>query len=622
MTALLEHARQYLLHGLHPIPTCWAVDGRCGCGRGHEGRDVGKRPLISWEPFQHEAPHVDQVDEWWSRWPEANIATVTGAAPGIVMLDADGPEGLASLRSLRTPATTWLQKTGRAEGGWQQFFRHPRDGRRIGNRAGILPGLDVRGDGGFALLPPSLHVSGNRYTWLTSPDEMTLAELPDHVLQLLLTPPPAPVPASTNGAAEPFPEGQRNDQLYRLARSLVAKGLTAGAVTVALLEENRARCRPPLPEGEVREIATHATRQPDRPEFAAATSSSTTPASPDEVRPLGVGAGEFLARQYPPSETYIEGVLSSDGGGWVGGEEKLGKTYYSLDEAIGLCTGTAVCGRFAVPVRRRVFLLEEEDSPRRTQMRLRALLRGRGLDPDDPALQSDLDAWFRLEVWSGFTFDDKAKVAQLDAMIADFRPAVIYIDVLRKVTARDLNKAAEASGLLAILDDLRRRYGVVFRVLHHYRKAQGFRVSRGSQEIGGSFVLGAWAEQSLFFEPVGRKQGAVRVTVQAKDGPATPAFRLVIQSEGPAYAPTLVRLSTKDDEEGAGAEDLIIQAIASLPREDPLVGKPGVSIGALSDRLKKSAKTIKRGINRLIDDGRIKAVGQAAKNAVLYEISE
>jgi len=38
-------------------------------------------------------------------------------------------------------------------------------------------------------------------------------------------------------------------------------------------------------------------------------------------------------------------------------------------------------------------------------------------------------------VWEGFTFDDVAMVARLEATIADFRPAVVYVDVLRKVTA-------------------------------------------------------------------------------------------------------------------------------------------------------------------------------------------
>jgi RecA-family ATPase len=61
-------------------------------------------------------------------------------------------------------------------------------------------------------------------------------------------------------------------------------------------------------------------------------------------------------------EVYIDALLSSDGGGRIGGEEKLGKSYYALHEALSLALGLPVCGRFTVPARRRVLFVEEEDS--------------------------------------------------------------------------------------------------------------------------------------------------------------------------------------------------------------------------------------------------------------------
>jgi putative DNA primase/helicase len=246
MTPLAEAAREYRAMGLAPIPV---------------GRD--KRPLVKWREYQEEPPHPDQIDEWWSRWPEANIGCVTGPVSELVVLDADGPEGLASLTALGTPATTWLSVTGRVEGGWQQFFRHPGAGVTVRNRAGLRPKLDVRGNGGYVILPPSLHASGRRYRWLTSPGEIPLAPLPAPLLDLLLTPDAVPA-----GAVEGrIPAGQRNDTLYRLGRSLVAKGLPPSAVTVALIETNRVRCAPPLSEGDVRVISDHVTTQPDRPGF-------------------------------------------------------------------------------------------------------------------------------------------------------------------------------------------------------------------------------------------------------------------------------------------------------------------------------------------------------------------
>lgn len=344
-------------------------------------------------------------------------------------------------------------------------------------------------------------------------------------------------------------------------------------------------------------------------------------ASTTSPRLLGMGGGAFLAQQFPPTVAYVEDVLSSDGGGWIGGEEKLGKSYYALEEALCLAFALTVCGRFAVPDRRRVLFLEEEDSPRRAQARLQALIRGHGFDPEDAETRAELEAWLRIVAWEGFSFDNPEMVASLDATIAAFRPAVVYVDVLRKVTARDLNKAVEASALLAILDDLRRRHNVVFRLIHHYRKNQGFRAGRGSQEIGGSFVLGAWAEQSLFFEPISRKQGDVRVSVQTKDGAPVPAFRLLIESEGPSHAPTLVRLIAKTDEEAASdADDVIAQAVGTLPKSVAVEGQSGVSITTLVQTLKKSDKTIRRALERLVEAGRVLVTGTTTKQAKLYGV--
>ncbi len=333
------------------------------------------------------------------------------------------------------------------------------------------------------------------------------------------------------------------------------------------------------------------------------------------------GAGAFLAHQYADPAPLVDGLLSSDGGGFLGGEEKLGKSIYMIEEAACLACALEVCGRFAVPARRRVLILEEEDSPRRTQRRLRAILRGHGLDPDEVTVREDLDAWLRLSVWSGFTLDDRAWVAQLEAEIAAFRPAVVYLDALRKVTGRDLNKAAEASAVLAVLDDLRRRYGCVFRVIHHYRKTQGFRAGRGSQEMAGSYVLGAWAENSLFFEPIGRKQGAVRVEIQSKDAPPQPGFTLRMEAEGPLWNPTTLRLSADLDAPEDLADDLVLQAVAALPKQEPVTGQPGVSVKALKDALKKGDKTIRRALDRLCADERCLVTGTATKQAKLYGVN-
>lgn len=163
-------------------------------------------------------------------------------------------------------------------------------------------------------------------------------------------------------------------------------------------------------------------------EIPADGATTTTP------QPFSEGAGRLLAREFPPVEVLIENILTSEGSGFIGGEEKLGKSYFALTEAVSLALGIPMCGRFLVPVRRRVLFIEEEDSPRRTKLRLRAICRGRGFDPDDRAFQEELDSWLHQSVWKGFRLDDPAWLERLDADLTAFPAEVVYLDVLRKLT--------------------------------------------------------------------------------------------------------------------------------------------------------------------------------------------
>jgi hypothetical protein len=314
---VIEAARDYLQRGLAPIPV---------------GPD--KRPLVPWQPYQEEAPHADQVDEWWTRWPEANIGVVTGKVSRVVVLDADGAEGLTSLRALHTPATTWLSRTPR--GGVHQWFRHP--GGIIGNRAGVRPHVDVRADGGYVVVPPSLRVDGRRYEWLTPPDRCGLEPLPENVLGLLTTPAPAAAPLA---ADDVIPEGRRDDTLYRLTRSLLARGgLSSGAIHLAIAETNRARCLPPLSDHHVRELVEHALLQPDRPDFRAPTTPTMTTADGLGLVPIGDLLGE-------PAEAHawiVEKRLPAGGLGMLAGKPKAGKSTGARCLALAVARGVPWLG--------------------------------------------------------------------------------------------------------------------------------------------------------------------------------------------------------------------------------------------------------------------------------------
>jgi len=114
-----------------------------------------------------------QVQRWWQAKADANIAVACGAASGIIVIDLDAiddtnsHDGQATWQALAAhygDVETRQQRTG--GGGLQLFFLHPGAGVEICNRAQLLPGIDVRGDGGYTVVGPSIHPdTGKAYEW-------------------------------------------------------------------------------------------------------------------------------------------------------------------------------------------------------------------------------------------------------------------------------------------------------------------------------------------------------------------------------------------------------------------------------------------------------------------------
>lgn len=217
----------------------------------------GKEPLTP-HGCKDATTDAAQIRAWWTKWPDANIGMATGEPSGIVVLDidvhgeADGSESLRDWESEFEPLPrTKTALTG--SGGTHYWFRTDKDVR---NRTGVLPGVDVRGTGGYVVVPPSVHPNGTPYEWDAATEDIPPAPLPEE-LWMLIRPerqdfgPAFELPAAVG-------EGQRNDTIFKLASSLQAKGLSDAALMAAVMAENARVCDPPLPEKEVRQIVESA----------------------------------------------------------------------------------------------------------------------------------------------------------------------------------------------------------------------------------------------------------------------------------------------------------------------------------------------------------------------------
>jgi hypothetical protein len=209
-----------------------------------------KRPITS-HGLHDATSDFDQVDWWWKRTPDANVAVPTGEVSGLVVLDIDdgGSDSLWQLEQdhgeLRDTATVKTPRHGQ-----HLYFKWP--GTQVKTTAGVIGhGLDVRGDGGYVLVPPSRTAHGEYVV----DREVPFEPMPGWLITL------ANYDGAPAGKRRPLwetvvevPEGRRNDTLTRLVGHLLARNVDIDVVFTAVHAVNEVRCKPPLGGVEVDRI--------------------------------------------------------------------------------------------------------------------------------------------------------------------------------------------------------------------------------------------------------------------------------------------------------------------------------------------------------------------------------
>lgn len=233
---MIEAARDYAAHG-------WRVFAL-----------NGKVPFAGTRGFKDATTDPSTVE----RWPAgANVGIATGA--GLVVVDIDYlHDGGESLRELERqhgtlPPTASVETGG---GGAHYYFsaRVP-----VGCSVGTLgDGIDVRGELGYIVAPPSVHPNGRPYAWDNHPDDVPLAELPGWLERLLTERQGGrarrPVSEWRALAADGTVEGERNQRAAQLGGHLLGRGVDPYVTLELLVAWDQHRNRPPLGRGEVARV--------------------------------------------------------------------------------------------------------------------------------------------------------------------------------------------------------------------------------------------------------------------------------------------------------------------------------------------------------------------------------
>jgi hypothetical protein len=433
----------------------------------------GKKPLIQWrEGSSSEACDIDSMP-----WEQATGIGVDCGRSGLVVIDIDRLEAIPVLADALgwDPMTddTAIAKTGR--GGYHIYYQAGE--REVRNSASkVVPGIDVRGDGGYVVLPPSSHESGNRYEWTTSTS--SIRPIPEKMVELFNyreEKPPAPAVPSVShekwGLAalaaeahevEASQPGQRNHQLNTSAFRIfgIVKGghLDEG---MARLRLERAGLHVGLSADEIRSTLDSAWKaaEPRHPEqdLQPVAIRRNLDETRRTYRTLSIEELESL----PPPKWLLPNILP-EGQTWLYGEPGSGKTFLALDWAAAVAaTGLNV-----------IYFV------------------GEGVT----GFARRVHAWRRAHAKNLSTFYavpqaphllDREAVGILRQTVTELSPALVVVDTFARASVGgDENSAKDVGLAIDALDTLWREHGVSSLVIHHSNKYGGS--ERGSSAIRGA----------------------------------------------------------------------------------------------------------------------------------------
>lgn len=487
----LDQAIKYHKRNWSIIPIHEVKNGTCTCNS-KDCTNPGKHPRVKWKEYQDRLPTEEEIYKWWTKWPNSNIGLVTGKVSGAIALDIDKrSKGEDTIREMvLTIPTTLTNKTG--GGGWHYIFRHPQfDCRNFAGKRGetVLQGIDFRGDGGFIVLPPSTHSSGNSYSWV---DESTdIAEAPDWLLRLIqeqaidveynLT-------TKTTSPLGGFKEGKRDNELYRYACRLRSKGISKEEAGL-LVCKAAANCSPPFSEQEALKKVENVYKTMVKEKYIGEAPKITT-------------AIELEEMELPPTKWILDGILP-EGFTLLAGRAKSGKSFLALQLAISTALGKDINGfgklSDEVPIEelpfgeipfvnkpRDVLYIDLEMDERSVRDRMRTGISK--LDVIETSRNADGGIHFKICLVETpgnlyFSFSWPRIGSGFEEHLNDFLDghpdvALVVVDVFKCV--RPKTKGKDGSTLyekdyddLTPLQTLAKERGIAILVLHHTRKKMG-----------------------------------------------------------------------------------------------------------------------------------------------------
>lgn len=413
---------------------------------------------------------AEQIKRWWTENPSYNIGFPTDAAKHFVT-DADvdiskGKNGLEVVRQFEVEngpfPKTACSRTPR--GGMHQHYRCGEGFAKTCTN--VRPGIDVRADGGYVLLPPSI-VNGKSYEWILHPIIYGLAQANDSVLSFI-TPPIKESPSNKEVQRFDLPseigEGSRVDTLIRAIGSMRAKGFSEQAIRAAINAENEARCNPPLTDDELEKQVFPAL---SRDWKASNPFDQTTQQAAEAQRQAAQSASVTCLADVPEKEAewLVPGYIPKREITIVAGDGGVGKSFAWCSLAASISTGNP-CFLLEntltafTPEPQKVMFFSSEDS---SQYILRRRLRENG---------ADLHNIVTIDCGDQRFADIRLDSVFLERLLEEHRPALCIFDPLQSFLPAGTQMISRADMRLAMgkLHYFGEVFGTTFLIVMHCNK--------------------------------------------------------------------------------------------------------------------------------------------------------
>jgi hypothetical protein len=548
-----------------------------------------KAPMVEWSEYQSRRMGKKEAHTWWDVPQPPGIAVVTGKISDTVVVDID-PEGANPEQFLRNNRTGVWSKTG--GGGHHFFYKYPEGVDHVYNRVN-LQGVDIRGDGGYVVVPPTRHANGRLYEWGASPNgRAILSKAPAIVLDAPQPPDQIQHQKETDKwlsrVMQGVSSGERNDIAARLTGYYVRKGMPIDVV-LQMMQDWNTKNDPPLP---VREIATVV-------ESVFKTALRRRPITEgDNKDPFGlIDLATFMTSYGAAGVSWvINDWLPDSTIGMVVAPPGSYKSWMDLDLAVSVATGLPFLGSFPVERPGPVIIVQQEDYHGITAERLAVIINSKIEMPvywemDDqtmfefmppPIMPIYLHTDRRLQ------FKDNVVMEALELKIAQIKPVLVIIDPL--YSTGDVDKfMMETLQQMFTLKDLRDRYGCSFLLIHHTRKSAD---TTRREDAWGVQFLNAFLETGWQIRPKEGTENQITVRRHFKNSKnqAEASLKFDINTEIP-YSYNVIYSATNEKMPVTeiGIIDVMVSARKPL-RHAEIMKLTGIAKSTLTRRLEALMK--------------------------------